>query len=307
MKAMSGKKLAGSESWIWQKKNESRINAVEMPSLRSLCGVFQKDRRRYSDVRERCGLKEGVVTRVERGMLRWFDSLERMKESRLTKQIYRANLDQGNLSNLMRPGPTTRASPQMKSTIPLSTRTLINYIILYVHSLQAEAGLPSGVPHGVYSAIVDADSETQRILLVKTCIFHIQYNASRLVVAASATVPSAMLVQTCKLIRLAVFEDNLSMEIPPWIINPFDETEVENVILQEELLELSTNEGRYQKFWLQAKISEKYPRLWGIVQKFLVRVGSRIVQSSVVARPICGLGSGYLFDTMDILSSPFNG
>ncbi|GBP98413.1 hypothetical protein EVAR_63477_1 [Eumeta japonica] len=38
------------------------------------------------------------------------------------------------------------------------------------------------------------------------------------------------------------FEDILSMEIPPWIINPFDETEVENVILQEELLELSTNE-----------------------------------------------------------------
>ncbi|GBP21731.1 hypothetical protein EVAR_10908_1 [Eumeta japonica] len=29
------------------------------------------------------------------------------------------------------------------------------------------------------------------------------------------------------------FEDILAMEILPWIINPFDETEVENVILQE--------------------------------------------------------------------------
>ncbi|GBP30179.1 hypothetical protein EVAR_94487_1 [Eumeta japonica] len=38
------------------------------------------------------------------------------------------------------------------------------------------------------------------------------------------------------------FEDILSMEIPPWIINPFDVTEVENMILQEELFELSTNE-----------------------------------------------------------------
>ncbi|GBP43078.1 hypothetical protein EVAR_96340_1 [Eumeta japonica] len=62
------------------------------------------------------------------------------------------------------------------------------------------------------------------------------------------------------------FEDILSMKIPPWIINPFDETEVENVILQEELLELSTNEEPkvtfktgYQKFWLQAEIPEKYP------------------------------------------------
>ncbi|GBP35826.1 hypothetical protein EVAR_27746_1 [Eumeta japonica] len=59
------------------------------------------------------------------------------------------------------------------------------------------------------------------------------------------------------------FEDILSMQIPPFIINPFDETEVENVILQEELLELSTNEGPKvtfkrgnQKFWLR----QKYPK-----------------------------------------------
>jgi hypothetical protein len=38
------------------------------------------------------------------------------------------------------------------------------------------------------------------------------------------------------------------MEIPPWIINPFDETELGNVILQEELLELSTNEELKVKF-----------------------------------------------------------
>ena len=67
------------------------------------------------------------------------------------------------------------------------------------------------------------------------------------------------------------------MEIPPWIINPFDETEVENVILQEELLELSTNEELkvkfkrgYQTFWLQAEIPEKYPGLWGIARKLLI-------------------------------------
>ncbi|GBP77120.1 Zinc finger MYM-type protein 6 [Eumeta japonica] len=71
------------------------------------------------------------------------------------------------------------------------------------------------------------------------------------------------------------FEDILSMEIPPWIINPFDETEVENVILQEELLELSTNEELkvtfkrgYQKFWLQAEIPEKYPGLWELCKSF---------------------------------------
>lgn len=37
------------------------------------------------------------------------------------------------------------------------------------------------------------------------------------------------------------------MEIPPWIINPFNETEVAN-LLQKELLEFSTNEELKVKF-----------------------------------------------------------
>ncbi|GBP89869.1 hypothetical protein EVAR_65758_1 [Eumeta japonica] len=39
-----------------------------MRSLRTMCGVSRKGRCRNSDVRERCGLKEGVVTRVERAV-----------------------------------------------------------------------------------------------------------------------------------------------------------------------------------------------------------------------------------------------
>ncbi|CAG9565827.1 unnamed protein product [Danaus chrysippus] len=69
----------------------------------------------------------------------------------------------------------------------------------------------------------------------------------------------------------------LTMDIPPWIINLFDEMEVANVVLQEELLELSTNEELkvkfrkgYQTFWLQAEIPEKYPGLWEIARKFLI-------------------------------------
>ncbi|CAH1110752.1 unnamed protein product [Psylliodes chrysocephalus] len=74
----------------------------------------------------------------------------------------------------------------------------------------------------------------------------------------------------------------------PWIIN---ETELENVILQEELLGLSINEELkvtfkrgYQKIWLQAEISEKYPGLWGIVQKHLIVFpSSYLVKKSVSA------------------------
>ncbi|GBP65211.1 hypothetical protein EVAR_49011_1 [Eumeta japonica] len=67
-----------------------QINAVEMPSLRSKYGVSQKDRYRKSDIRERGGLKEDVVTKEDRDMLRWFGHLEGINGSRLTKQIYRA-------------------------------------------------------------------------------------------------------------------------------------------------------------------------------------------------------------------------
>ncbi|GBP67988.1 hypothetical protein EVAR_57962_1 [Eumeta japonica] len=83
-----------SESWVWQKKNESRTDAMEMRSLRNVCGIFLKNRC-MNRVRERFGLKENVVTRIEKGVVRRFRHLERMNESRLTKQIYRANVCDG--------------------------------------------------------------------------------------------------------------------------------------------------------------------------------------------------------------------
>ncbi|GBP06205.1 hypothetical protein EVAR_3564_1 [Eumeta japonica] len=61
-----------------------------MRSLRSMCGVSRKDRCRNSDVRERCGLKEEVVNRVERGT--------RTNDSRLTKKRYKANVCGGKVS-----------------------------------------------------------------------------------------------------------------------------------------------------------------------------------------------------------------
>ncbi|CAH2010177.1 unnamed protein product, partial [Acanthoscelides obtectus] len=54
------------------------------------------------------------------------------------------------------------------------------------------------------------------------------------------------------------FEDILTMVIPPWIINPYGDIEESNVIIQEELTELNTNEelkvqfkNGYQQCWLQ--------------------------------------------------------
>ena len=43
-------------------------------------------------IRELCGVKEDVVTKVEKRMLRWFGHGERMSESRLSKGIWKANV-----------------------------------------------------------------------------------------------------------------------------------------------------------------------------------------------------------------------
>ena len=85
--------MYGSESWVWQAKHKSRINAVEMRALRSMEGVTLKDRIRNSVIRERVGVKVDVVTRIERSMLSWFGHVERMDERRLTKQIYTGSVN----------------------------------------------------------------------------------------------------------------------------------------------------------------------------------------------------------------------
>ena len=74
------------------KRHESRINAVEMRSLRSMCGVTLNDRVRNEVIRERCGLQEDVVTKAEKSMLRCFCHVGRMSERRLTKGIYVADV-----------------------------------------------------------------------------------------------------------------------------------------------------------------------------------------------------------------------
>ena len=61
--------------------------------MRSMCGVTLNDRLRNEVIREPCGIKEDVVTK---SMLRWFGPVERMSESRLTKDINKADVS-GNI------------------------------------------------------------------------------------------------------------------------------------------------------------------------------------------------------------------
>jgi hypothetical protein len=59
-----------------------------MRPLRSMIGVKLSDRVRNAVIREECGVKEDVVTKIEKNMLRGFGHVERMDEKRLAKNIY---------------------------------------------------------------------------------------------------------------------------------------------------------------------------------------------------------------------------
>ncbi|CAG4960734.1 unnamed protein product [Parnassius apollo] len=85
--------MYGIESWVWQKKHEIRINAVEMRSLRNMLRLNLNDRVRNCVIRDKCGMQDDVVTRIKKGMLRWFGHVERMNEERVTKQIYMADVN----------------------------------------------------------------------------------------------------------------------------------------------------------------------------------------------------------------------
>lgn len=74
------------------------------------------------------------------------------------------------------------------------------------------------------------------------------------------------------------FEDILNMNIPDWVLDPFlNVNTAQSSLLEEELIELTTNyelkpkfKNGYQEFWVQKSISQFYPGLWSIIQRFLI-------------------------------------
>jgi hypothetical protein len=88
--------MYGSESGVRQKKHTSRVNAVDMRALSCMIGVKLSARVRNQVIREEFGMKEYVVTQIEKNMLSWFGHVERMDERRLTKEIYEADVDTRN-------------------------------------------------------------------------------------------------------------------------------------------------------------------------------------------------------------------
>ncbi len=85
----------GSETWMWNMAQQSRVCAVEMSYLRGVCGVTRWEGESSESVYERSsmgactsGVKCGVVEWVKRNTLRWFGQIERMKSEYFVKKVY---------------------------------------------------------------------------------------------------------------------------------------------------------------------------------------------------------------------------
>ncbi len=73
-----------SETWTWNRAQQSRVRAVEMSYLKGACGVT-----RWHGVGSRAnGVNCGVVKCVKRNTLKWFGHIERIGSEKFVKKVY---------------------------------------------------------------------------------------------------------------------------------------------------------------------------------------------------------------------------
>ena len=83
----------GSETWSLSEQEKRKIEVFEMMCLGNICGIRRVDRVRNTIIRERCGCELSVLERIERNVLKWSGSVERMGEKRLIKIMYQENME----------------------------------------------------------------------------------------------------------------------------------------------------------------------------------------------------------------------
>ena len=76
----------GAESWVINKRIESRITGAEMRFLRKTTGNTRRDRIRNQNIREELKV-EPLIETIEKTTLRWYGHVVRMKEERLPRKM----------------------------------------------------------------------------------------------------------------------------------------------------------------------------------------------------------------------------
>ena len=86
--------MFGSETWTWNRAQQSIVHAVEMSYLKRVCGLTRWEGESNETVYEGCsmgpyvnGVKCSVVEWVKRNTLRWFGHMERKKSEEFVKKV----------------------------------------------------------------------------------------------------------------------------------------------------------------------------------------------------------------------------
>ena len=80
--------MYGTETILWKKEERYRVRAVQMDNLRGLLGIMRMDRVPNARIRELCGVKKGLDERIDEGVFRWFDNVEKIERDRIAKRVY---------------------------------------------------------------------------------------------------------------------------------------------------------------------------------------------------------------------------
>jgi hypothetical protein len=80
--------LCGVEIWTSTKREESKIQAIEMKFLRLIMGKTKRKRIRNANIREELRM-EDIQNQIERNRLRWFRYVKRMMSTEYQKEYWK--------------------------------------------------------------------------------------------------------------------------------------------------------------------------------------------------------------------------
>ncbi len=92
--------MYGSETWMWNRAQQSRVCVVEMSNLKGVCGVTRWEGESNENVYERCsmgacasGVKCAVMEWLKRNTLRCFGHIEMVNSEEFVKKVYVSEID----------------------------------------------------------------------------------------------------------------------------------------------------------------------------------------------------------------------
>jgi hypothetical protein len=74
-----------SEVWVLKKREEQRLEAVEMKFLRNLLGITKLDKEKYQCIREKTGARD-IVKKIKQYQEKWLQHVQWMDTNRIPKQ-----------------------------------------------------------------------------------------------------------------------------------------------------------------------------------------------------------------------------